>query len=134
MSTILKQPVTPYPLATKSKEVIPHELAAPAGCYKISIQAGASYVLSNPPRTPVVAVVSGVPILVVFTNEGAPAVVEGQLISGGMICPPGTTVVGRPRDQNNIVLFNESDEATTIYVQLLHSWNVLGTDVQTTRI
>ena len=77
---------------------------------------------------------SGAPILVVFTNGGAPAVVEGQLISGGMICPPGTTVVGRPRDQNNIVLFNESDEDATIYVQLLHSWNVLGTDVQTTRI
>lgn len=134
MSTILPPPVTPYPLATKSQEVIPHELAAPAGCYKVALQAGASYVIVNAPRTPVVAIASTGLVLAVFTNAAtAPQLVDGGLVTGGLVCPPGMTVSARP-DPLNIALINESGEDTVVYVQLLHSWNILGTASQMTKL
>jgi hypothetical protein len=135
MFAILPEPIIPYPLATKSKEVVPHEFAAPAGCYKVAILAGASYVLTNIPRVPIVAIVTSGPLIAVFTNEVTPpAIVDGVGVTGGMMCPAGVTTVGRP-DTGNIILINEvADGPITVYVQLLHSWNSLGTAQQTTRI
>ena len=134
MSTILKAPLTPYPLATKSQEVIPHEVAAPAGCYRVALEAGASYVIENVEPVPVIAIACEVAVLAIFSDSvAAPAFPQGGLVGGAMICTPGLTAIGRPSTPN-LVLLNESDEATVVYVQLLHTWNILGTAQQTTRI
>lgn len=134
MSTILRAPVAPYPLATKSQEVIPHEITAPAGCYKIAIPAGAFYVLENVPRVPLLAIVSDFLLLAVFTDElTMPSVVEGESIKGGMVCMPGITSIALP-DTANLILQNEEDDEAVAYVQMLHSWNILGTAQQVTRI
>jgi len=135
MSTILPTPVKPYPLATKSQEVVPNEIAAPAGCYRVVLQTGASYVLENlPARVPVIAIAASAPALAVFSNDTeAPSVAQGELIGGGMICPAGVTSVYKP-DTHNLILINESTQENIVYVQLLHTWNILGTDHQVTRI
>lgn len=134
MSTILKAPLVPYPLATKSQEVVPHEVVAPAGCYKIVVQAGASYVLENLPDFPILAIVCETHIFAIFSDDTvAPSLALNTLIGGAMICTPGITTIANP-GKPNLVLTNESSAATTIYVQLLHTWNILGTTQQTTRI
>lgn len=134
MSTILKAPITPYPLATKSQEVIPHEVTAPAGCYRVAIPAGASYVIADVPKVPIIAIATPGPVLAIFTEQATmPSVVEGEVIKGAMICASGITTIGNP-NQPNLILKNEMSEAITVYVQLLHTWNILGTAQQTTRI
>lgn len=134
MSTTLKPPVKPYPLATKSQEVIPHELTAPAGCYKLAIPAGAFYVLEDLPEIPVLAIVTTQLTLAVFTDDPNPPTINtGVLIPGGMICAAGTTMIAKP-DTKHVALFNQSNQAATVFVQLLHTWNILGTAQQVQRI
>lgn len=134
MFTTLKPPVKPYPLATKSQEVIPHELTAPAGCYKLAIPVGASYVLEDVPSVPVLAIVTSQPVLAVFTDTAtAPTITNGTYMPGTMICSAGTTMIAKP-ETAHIALVNQGSSEATVFVQLLHTWNILGTSQQTQRI
>lgn len=134
MSTILPPPHRPYPFATKSQEVIPHEVAIVAGCFILTIAAEGHGVINElPPELPVLAISSEAPVLGVFDVSGTPPTLpEGELIGGGIFCPPGTSVVAVP-DVRRLWLFNRSDEEAVVYVQLFHSWNILGTAEQLTR-
>jgi len=131
MSTIpLAAPVLPYPLATKSQEVIPHEVAAPAGCYRIPVVAGGAFEITDLPSIPLIAIHTNAPVLAVFSSDFLLAdLASTSLVGGALFCAPGVTVshipVGKP-----LHLVNEGDTDTIVYVQLLNSWNILGVDQQ----
>lgn len=134
MFTILNPPLIPYPLATKSQEVIPHEVAAPAGCYRVALLAGASYVIQNVPKVPIVAVATEGAVYAVFTDETVPPTINnGEMLGGAMVCTPGITTIGKP-DKLHLILMNQTQEEIVVYVQLLHTWNILGTSQQVQRI
>lgn len=135
MADIPKASTIPYPLATKSQEVIPHEVAAPAGCYKIAIQAGASYVIEAVPDIPIIAIIASGDVFAVFSDSvTVPTLIQGEAVASAMICKAGTTVIGKPKKANLILINESTDTAIVVYVQLLYTWNILGTAQQTTRI
>lgn len=130
MSTFLKA----YPLATKAREVIPHDVAQPLGCFMLSVAAQASLLINQLPVAPMVAVSCQEPVLLYFTTAAtAPIITGGNFLEGAMYCPPGTTVLATP-ETRRVWVYNLGDRADIVSVQLLQSWNSLGVDQQLSRI
>ena len=129
-TTPLAAPVLPYPLATKSQEVIPHEVAAPAGCYRIPVVAGGAFEITDLPSIPLVAIHTNTPVLAVFSDDFQLSdLASTSLLGGALFCAPGVTISYLPAGKP-LHLVNEGDADTIVYVQLLNTWNVLGVDQQ----
>lgn len=124
----------PYPLATKSNEVIPHDIAQPLGCFLLAVTPSSPLMINQLPIAPILAISNEEPVFLVFSESATPPVITG----GGyqpntLYCPPGTMVIASPSIRR-VWVYNMGGSEDTVAIQLLQSWNSLGVEQQFTRV
>lgn len=123
-----------YPLATKTKEVIPHDIAQPLGCFLLSVEPDKPLLINQLPVAPILSISNSEPVFLVFTTSATPpAITGGNYQADTVYCPPGTFIMAAPTTRR-VWVYNLGGSEDLVAVQLLQSWNSLGVDQQLTRI
>ena len=123
-----------YPNSTKSGESIPFDVAQPLGCFLLNVAPDQPLLINQLPVAPILSISNQQPTVLVFSPAAVPPpITGGNYQEHTVYCPPGTILLAAPSIRR-VWVYNLGDEDDLVAIQLLASWNSLGTTEQLTRI